>query len=78
MTDLFGETARTLRGNGYAGSPGKGPQGECCYTCRWFVRRKLSSKTVFKCGHLLGRNTGGEWTDIAAGAPACEHWEGRM
>lgn len=75
--DLFGQPVRRLKGNGYAGSPGKGPHGETCYTCNHVRRRELSKRNVYKCGHQLGRISGCDATDIACGAPACEHWEGR-
>lgn len=59
---------------GYAGTPGQGPDGERCRTCRHFYRRSMA-KTYFKChlNRLLW--TGGPKTDIKATSPACEKWE---
>lgn len=77
MIDLFGDQPRTLRGDGYAGRPGAGPAGETCGTCKHRRRSRLSSKTVNKCGHPLGRISGCEATDILVSAPACEHWSAK-
>ena len=77
VLDLFGQPVRRVKGNGYAGDPGRGPQGETCYTCRWVRRIALNKRNVYKCGHQLGRVSHSDATDIACHAPACEHWEGR-
>jgi len=68
-TDLFGQSVRRLKGDGYAGHPGMGPAGETCGTCAWIRRGRWK-----KCGHQLGRISSCTATDILVSAPACEHW----
>lgn len=60
--------------NGYAGTPGGGPVGETCRSCRHIVRREFA-KTYLKCG--LAAHTGGRGTDILARSPACALWEAK-
>ncbi len=88
--DLFGEPVRvrdlpgprsTFTGrrptkpDGYAASPGSGPAGESCGTCKYLVRIQ-KAKTYLKCGLQRHRWTGGPGTDIRARTPACWLWEG--
>lgn len=58
---------------GYAATPGTGPAGETCKTCRHRVRKYTGSKTFNKCG--LVKATCGPGTDIKISAPACGRWE---
>lgn len=72
-TDLFGDTETKFSGNpaAYAGRPGGGPEDKTCADCEHFERRLGG---YFKCG--LIRATHSESTDIRAGTPACERFEG--
>lgn len=74
VLDLFGQPVRRVKGNGYAGDPGRGPQGETCGTCRYF-RRAHALRSWHKCGHPYAPNSHSAATDILVSAPACEHWE---
>lgn len=87
MNDLFGQliSEKTLpkptqakkrrdeSPRGYAGTPGKGPEGHFCRDCRHLVRKKMGH-TYLKCGLMCRSWTGGPKTDIRAKNPACEHW----
>lgn len=87
MNDLFGnpipektlpkptqaKRKRNETPRGYAGTPGKGPQGHFCRDCRHLVRKQMG-KTYLKCALLCRQWTGGPATDIRAKSPACEHW----
>lgn len=93
MKDLFGneitvEQARVIEEhgkrkrkqtapNGYARRPGTGPAGETCKTCAHAVRVQGGSRKFLKCAVIRHRWTHGPGTDIKAGSPACEMWEGR-
>jgi hypothetical protein len=60
---------------GHAWTPGSGPEGETCRTCR-FISRKRMGNTYIKCGHPQAPKwTGGPGTDIRAKDPACKKWE---
>lgn len=59
---------------GHAWTPGTGPAGETCGTCKHLVRRRLA-KTYLKCGKVEAKWTGGAATDIKAKDPACKFWE---
>ena len=61
---------RIIKG-GYGGSPGAGPDGETCGTCKHF--RRVRGR-YFKCG-MTPEETHGEATDIRMRSPACELWE---
>lgn len=58
---------------GHAWTPGTGPEGETCGTCRHIYRRELS-KTYLKCGLNSAKWTGGHGTDIRAREAACKFW----
>lgn len=62
---------------GYAGTPGRGPQGETCQTCQYYVRLHYA-KEYRKCVLMRKGWTGGYRTDILARAPACEKWDQRF
>lgn len=62
------------RPRGYAWTPGTGPDGETCGSCRHRVRIPLSGKTVSKCGANRSAWTASRRTDILAGSPACKFW----
>lgn len=67
--------AAALRRTGmYADTPGTGPAGETCKTCR-HLYRKMLAKTYLKCGLMERGWTGGGRTDVKATAPACSKWE---
>lgn len=59
---------------GYADTPGTGPEGQTCKTCQHIARIE-HSKTYLKCGLMRQHWTGGGRTDIRAGSPACKLWE---
>jgi hypothetical protein len=79
-TDLFGPAPRQVvkpgvRVTGYAATPGSGPAGETCRTCRHKQTVYLASKSVVKCAIGYQSNCGA--TDIKASAPACRLWEAK-
>lgn len=57
--------------SGYAGLPGRGPEGETCGSCKHIVR----TRKYRKCGLMRPRWTNGPSTDILARTPACSRWE---
>ena len=59
---------------GYAGTPGKGPEGETCKTCD-HNRVRHFSKTYHKCELMRIHWTGGRRTDILVNSKACEKFE---
>lgn len=64
--------------NGYAWTPGTGPKGETCGSCRF--RRRMSNggkKSWSKCRKVQDRWTGSVRTDIRVRSPACKHWEAK-
>lgn len=63
-----------VKKRGHMGSPGNGPEGETCKSCKHIARVRLA-KTYLKCDLARRRWTGGPGTDIRAGDPACEFWE---
>ena len=65
---------RSPHSDGYAGTPGRGPAGETCRSCRHLYRHEVA-KTYLKCDRI--RWTNGAKTDIRAKSPACEHWEAK-
>jgi hypothetical protein len=75
MKDLFNRDIPEhdiVKGKAHAGTPGRGPQGETCKTCAYYLR-VLKSRVYLKCG--LTDWTNGPATDIRAGDPACEKWK---
>lgn len=59
---------------GHAWTPGTGPEGETCRTCRHLFRNRLA-KTYLKCSLMRGQWTGGQGTDIRAKDKSCKFWE---
>jgi hypothetical protein len=59
---------------GHAWTPGTGPAGETCKTCKHYVIKKMA-KDYRKCFLMKAFWTGGPGTDIKAGDPACKKWE---
>lgn len=60
---------------GYACSPGTGPSGETCGTCKHYLRMGRSKHRFAKCGRNRHGWTHSRRTDILAGARACKYWE---
>lgn len=67
---------------GYGGTPGRGPAGETCRSCRNYAHNHgsegRSSKGYPKCWLMEPIWTNGPGTDIKARSPACEKWEPRL
>jgi hypothetical protein len=85
MRDLLGneitiEQARVLnkrktpQPKGYAATPGTGPEGETCGSCRHLSRQQYA-KIYLKCELMRHCWTGGPGSDIRAKTPACRRWE---
>ena len=63
---------------GHSATPGTGPAGESCRTCRHRYRNVVrSGRAYLKCDLQRARWTGGRATDIRAKDPACRFWEKR-
>jgi hypothetical protein len=60
--------------NGYAATPGFGPKGETCRTCKHLVRRHYN-RVHLKCGLIEYRWTNSYGTDVLAKSPACKLFE---
>lgn len=58
---------------GYAATPGTGPAGETCGSCKHLIRREFA-KVYRKCRLT---ETRGASTDIKVRSPACLAWEAR-
>lgn len=58
---------------GYAGQPGRGPDGHTCGDCLF----KSRGRRWIKCSHEYARrkHTNGRGSDVLAGSPACQHWQ---
>lgn len=61
----------------YAATPGTGPDGETCGSCRHLVRKQLAN-IYRKCGLCRPWWTGGGATDVKARSPACSRWEAQQ
>ncbi len=61
------------RPQGYAASPGTGPEGETCGSCAHHAVRHLA-KDYHKCELMRQAWTGGRKTDILVRSPACAKW----
>ena len=87
MADLFGfeqpekpiytgRKRKNTQANGYAATPGSGPEGETCGSCNNFIRRgSYSGKEFFKCEIMRASWTFGVGSDIRKKSPACRRWE---
>jgi len=78
-SDLFGNPIQKrgrhyIQPRGYVGTPGTGPQGETCKTCRHLVRVQWSRSRP-KCGAARAKWTRGRASDVLVRAPACQFWE---
>lgn len=63
-----------VRREGWAGTPGAGPEGETCGSCTYCEAFHFR-KTYNKCGARAGDHwKGGRATDIRPLDPACEKW----
>jgi hypothetical protein len=62
---------------GYAATPGTGPEGEKCGSCRHDVLHK-ASKNYHKCELRQADWTPGLATDILFRSPACSKWEAKV
>jgi hypothetical protein len=80
VTDLFGnETAPPKRRttptpNGYAWTPGSGPDGETCGSCKHSFRG-WGAKVFYKCLLTKSMHTHGRATDVLLKSPACKFFE---
>lgn len=86
MTDLFGNEYREDvkpsgrphrstkgRKNGYAWTPGTGPEGETCGSCLHRAKRGKFSK----CKLVREKWTNSYGTDVLVKSPACRKWEAK-
>ena len=62
---------------GYAATPGTGPEGETCGSCRHHAIVQ-HAKIYHKCGLMRQLWTGGGKTDIRVRSPACAKWEAKI
>src|SRR5690242_12154663 len=65
---------KATKKTGHYAKPGTGPVGETCGTCRHAVGKKLSSKSVYKCGLARSIWTSGPGSDIRLKDAACGGW----
>jgi len=70
------EPRRTAKQRGHAATPGTGPAGETCKTCRHYARIQYAN-TYLKCRLMEHAWTSGPGTDILAGDKACRYWEAK-
>ncbi len=85
MKDLFGEIPqqmiddskrKTTRPDGYASSPGSGPEGMTCRQCdHYIITYTQAGYTHPKCGKNRGKWTKGRGSDIKVSSPACSQFE---
>ncbi len=68
-TDLFGKVPKQWPGNGYAATPGSGPEGMTCGDCVHAARLGYHNKKYWKCG--IGHISHSDASDIRKSAPAC-------
>lgn len=66
--------AQKYGANGYAATPGSGPEGEFCKTCKHLYRHERS-KAYLKCNLMRHAWTCGPGSDVRANSPACARWE---
>ena len=78
FTTIGGEVV-TRRGKhyieprGYAYSPGTGPKGETCGSCKFIEK----AQRFAKCNHEYARrkHTHSRGSDVLVRAPACKYWQ---
>jgi hypothetical protein len=66
---------KTPTPSGYAGIPGKGPEGATCRTCNHLYKREHTAGNYHKCSLMSHKWTGGRKTDVLVKSPACQRWE---
>jgi hypothetical protein len=59
--------------HGHYFTPGTGPAGETCGSCKHLTRRHFS-KAYLKCGLNESKWTGGPGSDVRAKDAACKYW----
>jgi hypothetical protein len=82
MSDLFGneteppvQKKRTEpKPNGYAWTPGSGPEGKRCSDCAHSFKA-WAAGTYYKCDLTKASHTRGRKTDILIRSPACKFFE---
>lgn len=79
--DLFGhepeppkEKPKNTVPKGYAWTPGTGPAGETCGTCKFHVILQYAGR-YHKCQLAKARWTSGAGSDIRVRSPACYAWK---
>lgn len=60
---------------GYAGTPGTGPQGKTCRHCAHYASVDGGTKSYPKCLRTKPNWTRGRASDILASSPACQFFE---
>src|SRR4051812_8586296 len=63
--------------SGYAATPGMGPAGETCRTCKHASNICGGANSYWKCAVVKFRWTRGPGTDIRLKSPACRFWEAK-
>jgi hypothetical protein len=59
---------------GHAWTPGTGPEGETCGSCK-HLHRNVMAKVYLKCALMRAQWTAGGGTDVRARDAACKKWE---
>lgn len=80
--DLFGapvqadpaKKRKDTKPGGYARTPGSGPAGQTCGSCRFCIGTGAGRHTYYKCEIIKFRWTRGPGTDILKKSPACSMW----
>lgn len=62
---------------GYAGTPGTGPAGETCSSCKFKTTVQGGAKSFPKCAAATQKWTRGPASDIRVKSPACQFWEAK-
>lgn len=76
MLNPLGRKSKGTKAASYSMSPGTGPAGETCKTCKHICRINIrSGRTFRKCGLAKHHWTHGPGSDIKASSPACRSWE---
>jgi len=68
---------KNTQANGYATTPGTGPEGETCKTCELCTKIEYHDKNYYKCGKVRNLWTHGTGSDIRLRSPACSQWEAK-
>jgi hypothetical protein len=67
--------ASRVRNRGYAATPGTGPSGETCRTCKRLYFVSPNIKRFYKC--RLTPLTSGPASDVLVRSPACSQWQAK-